>query len=80
MGTFATTLIIDKFGRKILLLISDFLICVSMVGVGVFFALRESCEECRYEELIANGTTTISPSVHVSKDTVTSTLILSLSL
>ena len=71
VGTFATTLIIDKFGRKVLLLISDFLICVSMIGVGIFFALRESCELCD-ETTAANTTTTttIAPEFLVSKETV----------
>ena len=42
-----TTVIIEKLGRKILLLISDAFICISMIGVAVFFKLKESCgEEC----------------------------------
>ena len=43
-----TTVIIEKLGRKILLLISDAFICISMIGVAVFFKLKESCgEECQ---------------------------------
>ena len=38
-----TTVIIEKLGRKILLLISDAFICISMIGVAVFFKLKESC-------------------------------------
>ena len=71
LGTFVTTLIIDKFGRKVLLLISDFLICVSMIGVGVFFALSESCQDCE-EAGGANSTTTMAPDLLVSQATVTS--------
>ena len=71
LGTFVTTLIIDKFGRKVLLLISDFLICVSMIGVGVFFALSESCKDCE-EAGTANSTTTMAPDLLVSQATVDS--------
>jgi len=47
-GTFFTTLIIEKFGRKVLLIISDFFICVSMLGVAVFFKMYEDCAECNF--------------------------------
>ena len=41
-------MIIEKLGRKILLLISDAFICISMIGVAVFFKLKESCgDECQ---------------------------------
>ena len=47
-GTGLTTVIIEKLGRKILLIISDAFICISMVGVAVFFKLKESCgDECQ---------------------------------
>ena len=73
LGTFVTTLIIDKFGRKVLLLISDFLICVSMIGVGVFFALSESCKDCNVAGLVnSTTTTTMAPDLLVSKATVNS--------
>merc|ERR1712126_41720 len=55
VGTFVTTLIIEKFGRKILLIISDLFICISMIGVGVFFILKEKREDC--EDVI----TTVAP-------------------
>ena len=43
-----TTVIIEKLGRKILLLISDAFICISMIGVAVFFKLKESCgDQCQ---------------------------------
>lgn len=45
-GTFLTTLIIEKLGRKVLLLISDAFICISMIGVAVFFKLKETCDDC----------------------------------
>jgi SP family facilitated glucose transporter-like MFS transporter 8 len=48
-GTFFTTLIIEKFGRKVLLIISDFFICVSMLGGAVFFKMYEDCAECKFE-------------------------------
>ena len=41
-------MIIEKLGRKILLLISDAFICISMIGVAVFFKLKESCgDQCQ---------------------------------
>ena len=73
VGTLVTTLIIDRFGRKVLLLISDFFICVSMIGVGVFFALSESCTDCD-EATLLNSTTTMAPDLLVSQDTVNSAL------
>ena len=71
-GTFLTTLIIEKFGRKVLLVISDFFICVSMVGVAVFFKMYEDCAECKFEAIdTSNSTaTTMSASVFVSEATV----------
>ena len=45
-GTFLTTMVIEKAGRKALLILSDGLICVSMAGVGVFFYLKENCTDC----------------------------------
>ena len=45
-GTFLTTVVIEKAGRKVLLIISDGLVCVSMIGVGVFFYLKENCSDC----------------------------------
>jgi MFS family permease len=34
-------LIVDKFGRKLLLAISSFLMCISVIPLGVFFYLDE---------------------------------------
>ena len=34
-------LIVDKFGRKLLLAISSFLMCISIITLGVFFYLDE---------------------------------------
>merc|ERR1711971_794150 len=60
-GTGFTTVIIEKLGRKILLIISDAFICISMIGVAVFFKLKESCgDECQ----------TGDATVFVSKTTV----------
>ena len=57
LGTFVTTLIIEKFGRKILLIISDLFICISMLGVAVFFLLYEQCGAA-CQESDNNSTTT----------------------
>ena len=82
VGTFVTTLIIEKFGRKILLIISDLFICISMIGVGVFFILKEKCDDCEATTAAAtttttilttemvNITTTMLPDLMVSKTTV----------
>ena len=80
LGTFVTTLVIDKFGRKVLLIISELFICISMIGVAVFFLLYEKCgDECTDDEN-GNSTTTAAlatteystmlPDVLVSKTTV----------
>ena len=42
IGNLVTVATIDKFGRRLLLLISSFFICLSMAGVGAFFHLAES--------------------------------------
>ena len=74
VGTFATALVIDKFGRRILLIISDLFICISMVGVAVFFTLYETCDECEETTTVmttlASTTTTAGVEVFVAKSTV----------
>ena len=42
-GTLVTIFTIDKFGRKILLVISSIFICISTLGVGLHFHLGETC-------------------------------------
>ncbi|XP_026728050.1 uncharacterized protein LOC113494101 [Trichoplusia ni] len=39
-GTLVTTLIADKAGRKILLISSSFLVCISMAGLGVLLQMN----------------------------------------
>merc|ERR1712045_881535 len=46
LGSVATIFLIDKFGRRMLLIISELFISLSMLGVAVFFLLSEHCEEC----------------------------------
>ena len=58
LGSVATTVFIEKFGRKVLLIISDFFICISMIGVAVFFLLDEKCKEC--QDSFHNSTTTLT--------------------
>ena len=72
VGTFLTILIIEKFGRKLLLIISDFFICVSMVGVAIFFKMYEDCPECQNKgsNNFALDTLNSSASVYVSEATV----------
>ena len=42
IGNIVTVATIDKFGRRLLLLISTFFICLSMASVGAFFHLIET--------------------------------------
>ena len=65
IGTFLSTILIEKYGRKVLLLISEISTCLSMLGVGIFFFLYERCEDCQ------TGTGLSPPSsVRVSKDLI----------
>ena len=45
-ATLLTALIIEKLGRKFFLIISEVLICMSMIGVGIFFKMKEDCTSC----------------------------------
>lgn len=49
IATFVSSLIVDKFGRKVLLVGSDFLMAVSAILVGVYFSLdnTRSAEEMK---------------------------------
>ena len=42
LATFVAVLIIDKFGRRILLIISDLFMSVSLVALGVYFYMDEN--------------------------------------
>ena len=42
IGNIVTVATIDKFGRRLLLFISSFFICLSMASVATFFHLIES--------------------------------------
>ena len=65
VGTLATTLVIDKFGRKIILIISELFMGISMIGVAVFFLLFEKCDdEC--ETTASSVSTTVATSVNIS--------------
>ena len=73
LGSVATTFLIDKFGRKILLIISEVFICISMLGVAVFFLLYEQCGECSERSgnnTTTTTTTTVLPELMISKSTV----------
>ena len=65
IGTFLSTILIEKYGRKVLLLISEISTCLSMLGVGIFFFLYDRCGDCH---------TAVSPpsseGVTVSKDLI----------
>lgn len=74
LGSVATIFLIDKFGRKMLLIISEVFICLSMLGVAIFFLLSENCDEC-HNGGSGNGTsisttTTILPELSISKSTL----------
>ena len=38
--------LVEKFGRKPLLVLSDFFVFLSMLAVGIYFKMEESCLEC----------------------------------
>ena len=42
-ATLLTALVIEKLGRKFFLILSEALICISMIGVGIFFKMKEDC-------------------------------------
>ena len=39
-----------RFGRKILLVVSDLTMTIAMVGMAVFFKFKEGCQECQEDE------------------------------
>ncbi len=59
LATGVAVLIVERVGRKILLMASGALMCVSIVALGAFFYLDENkkCEYITWD----NGTTTIEP-------------------
>ncbi len=40
-GTLVAVLIVERFGRKILLIVSDILMCLSILALGIYFYLEE---------------------------------------
>ena len=61
IGTFLSTILIEKYGRKVLLLISELSTCLSMLGVGIFFFLTDRCEDCQAELTpVSSGGVTVS--------------------
>ena len=74
VASMVETAIVEKFGRKPLLLFSDFFVCVSMVAVGIFFKIYESCPDCHYKLLdhtaINFNGSLIEPSMIASESTV----------
>lgn len=44
-GTFIATIIVDKAGRKILLLLSSSVLTLMMIALGVFFYLQDNAPE-----------------------------------
>jgi len=68
--TGVASLVVDRFGRKILLVTSDLTMTIAMVGMAVFFKFKEGCKEC--EEDDDSTTTTLSPDVFVEATTVDS--------
>merc|ERR1712154_364707 len=56
MGTqflfvFVSMLLVDRFGRKMLLIISDVLMGVSMIALGIYFVLKETESENTIDKL-----------------------------
>src|SRR5690348_8545412 len=56
IATLASMVLIDKLGRRILLMFSDALMGVSLVALGIFFLLKDN-EEKDYIKDIPEGST-----------------------
>ena len=76
VGSVATIFLIDKFGRRVLLIISEVFISISMLGVAIFFLLAENCEDCNNggggNGTSLSTTTTITPELMISQSTLDS--------
>ena len=46
VGTLVAVFIVDKFGRKILLIISDIFMAIPLIALGMFFYLDEHKIQC----------------------------------
>ena len=44
-GTTLSIFIIDKIGRRVLLIVSDLFMAITLIGLGIFFHLRERLED-----------------------------------
>ena len=66
------TFVVEKLGRTPLLIVSDLFVCISMVAVGVFFKLYESCPECKKDEdsFAALSEGVMASSLKVSEETI----------
>ena len=51
LGTGFALIVVDKFGRKILLILSEIVMCLSMTSLGTFFYLDEN-KSCHNETVI----------------------------
>ena len=51
VGSLISSQVVDKLGRKILLLLSIVSMCVSLIALGVFFHLKDSEGEEAVESL-----------------------------
>ena len=51
VATLVATVLVDRAGRKILLTLSDIIMCISLVMLGVFFYLKDEAEDPVYEDI-----------------------------
>ena len=51
LGTGLAVLIVDRFGRRILLISPAFFMCASIFGLGTFFLLKENVEVTCADEM-----------------------------
>ena len=72
LGTLITVLVVDRAGRRLLLLLSEFCVALSMLGVGVFFLLQEHCTapDCGTSTTTPSPANSTMPGFTVSPDTV----------
>jgi len=72
VGTGTAILIVDRFGRKILLAISACIMCLATAALGIFFVLKETADGDGDSNLFSSSlnSTTEGTNFFVSQDTV----------
>ena len=65
IGTGLAIIVVDKYGRRILLILSDSIMCISILVLGVFFYLKEhSTVTCTLDEIVSDHAITYSAKLY----------------